>query len=168
MLGGGVALAAAGLLPRLSVNAQTTIHGGDYSAVGSGGVLNPPWTVQYLTTQLLGMGDGHHFRAAQFGSAIIVLLLFALILTPRRFGVPFFAAITLAALILTLPTTPLHRAFYLIPGYEESHQHDPWRAIALASIGPAMMSGAAVHALIEGTNSRRSIPLIIVTGGIVE
>lgn len=167
VLGGGLALAAAGVLPRLSVTGQTSVHDGDYSAVGHGGILNPPWSATYLLTQILGLGDGYHFRAAQFGSAVAVLALIALILSPRRFGVPFFAVVTAAALMLTLPTTPVHRAFYLIPGYQELHRHDPWRAIALAGIAPAMLSGAAVHALVEGSRARRSAPLIVLAGGAI-
>jgi hypothetical protein len=75
--------------------------------------------------------------------------------------------VTAAALILTLPTTPIHRVFYLIPGYQELHRHDPWRAIALASIAPAMLSSAAVHALIDGSRARRSAPLILLAGGTI-
>jgi hypothetical protein len=167
VLGWGAALGAAGVLPRLVANAQTNIAGGDYSKLGAGGVLNPPWTPGYLVTQLLGAGEGYHFRAAGFGGAVTVLALFALILTPRRLAVPYFALLTGVALVLTLSPTPLHQAFYVMHGYQELHEHDPWRVIALVSIGPAILSGAAVHALLERSRSLAFVPLIVATGGLV-
>lgn len=91
------------------------------------------------------MGDGYHFRAAGFGGAVVVLTLLGVLLAGRRFAVPYFAGLTAVALLLTLDTTLLHRVIYLIPRYRELHEHDPWRALALASIGPAMLSGAGVE-----------------------
>ena len=86
---------------------------------------------------------------------------------PRRLAVPYFAIVTGVGLVLTLATTPLHEAFYLLHGYRELHEHDPWRAIALVSIGPAMLSGAAVHALLEKSRSVAFVPLIVAMGGLV-
>jgi hypothetical protein len=167
VFGGGAALAAAGVLPRLSVNAQSSIAGGNYGALGKGGDLNPPWTARYLLTQLLGVGSGYHFRAAGFGGAVVVLSLLALILAPRRFPVPFFAALTAAGLILTLSWTPLHALFYLIPGYRNLHLHDPWRSIGLVSVGPALLSGAAVQAMTENAWRARTAPVIVAVGSAI-
>ncbi len=98
VLGSGLALAAAGMLPRFAVNAETNLAGGDYSALGEAGVLNPPWGWDYLLAQTVGVGSGYHFRAASFGGAAIVLSLLALPMAGRRFAVPFFAGLTLVAL----------------------------------------------------------------------
>ena len=147
IVGSGLALAAAGILPRLAVNAETNLAGGDYAALGEAGVLNPPWGLDYLLAQTLGAGSGYHFRAAAFGGAAAVLSLLALPMARRQFAAPFFAALTLIAMVLTLDTTPLHQVFYLIPRFREFHDHDAWRSIALAAIGPAMLSGAAIEAL---------------------
>jgi hypothetical protein len=161
VLGLGLALGAAGLLPRLAVNAETNLAGGDYSQLGSSGVLNPPWTLRYLLVQVLGEGTGYHYRAAAFGGAAIILSLLAIFLVRGRFAVPFFAALTLIALILTLDTTPLHLLFYLIPRYREFHDHDAWRVIALAAIGPAMLSGAAIVSLPSWRGRRDLLPVVV-------
>ncbi len=159
-VGSGVALAAAGILPRLTVNAETNLAGGDYAALGEAGVLNPPWELDYLLAQTLGDGMGYHFRAAAFGGAAVVLSLLALPLARRRLSAPFFAALTLIALLLALDTTPLHELFYLIPRYREFHDHDAWRSIALAAIGPAMLSGAAIESLPAWRGRREFLPLV--------
>lgn len=143
----GAMLGAAGILPRLAVNAQTSLAGADYARLGDEGILNPPWSLDYLLTQILGIGTGYHFRAAGMGGAVIILALLAPLLARNRFAVPFFAILTIFSLMLTLDTTPLHELVYLIPRYEALHVHDPWRVIALASIGPAMLCGATIDSL---------------------
>ena len=162
VLGSGLALAAAGMLPRYTVNAETNLAGGDYAALGEAGVLNPPWTLDYLLAQTVGVGSGYHFRAASLGGAVVVLALLALPMARQRFAVPFFAVLTLVAMILTLDTTPLHQLFYLIPRYREFHDHDAWRTMALAAIGPAMLSGAAIESLPRWRGRRDLLPIVFV------
>jgi hypothetical protein len=162
VLGSGLALAAAGMLPRFAVNAETNLAGGDYSALGEAGVLNPPWGWDYLLAQTVGVGSGYHFRAASFGGVAIVLSLLALPMAGRRFAVPFFAGLTLIALLMTLEWTPLHEVFYLIPRYREFHDHDAWRVMALAAIGPAMLSGATIASLPGWRGRRDLLPVVIV------
>jgi hypothetical protein len=161
VLGSGLALAAAGMLPRFAVNAETNLAGGDYSALGDAGVLNPPWGWDYLLAQTVGVGSGYHFRAASFGGAAVVLSLLAVLLVRRRFAVPFFAGLTFVAMLLTLEWTPLHELFYLIPRYREFHDHDAWRVIALAAIGPVMLSGATIAALPAWRGRRDLLPVVI-------
>ena len=86
----------------------------------------------------------------------------ALPLARQRFAVPFFAVLTLVAMILTLDTTPLHQLFYLIPRYREFHDHDAWRTMALAAIGPAMLSGAAIESLPRWRGRRDLLPIVFV------
>ena len=161
VLGGAGTLAAAAILPRLATNAETNLAGGDYAELGRAGIINPPWDVDYLLIQVLGMGNGYHFRAAGFGGAVAVLMLLALLLAPRRFAVPYFAGLTTVSFVLTLDTTPLHQLFYLIPGYQSLHEHDPWRAIAIASVGPAMLGGAAVEAISRLRGRYRILPVVV-------
>ena len=167
VLGSGLALAAAGMLPRFAVNAETNLAGGDYSALGEAGVLNPPWAWDYLLAQTVGVGSGYHVRAASFGGAAVVLSLLALVMAGRRLAVPFFAGLTLIALVLTLETTPLHYLFYLIPRYREFHDHDAWRVISLAAIGPAMLSGTAIASLPGWRGRRALLPVVFVPLGLM-
>ncbi|MBA3450864.1 MAG: hypothetical protein H0T18_06605, partial [Chloroflexia bacterium] len=162
VVGSGLALAAAGILPRLIINAETNLAGGDYAALGDAGVLNPPWALDYLLAQTIGAGFGYHFRAAAFGGAAVVLSILALAMARRRFAVPLFAALTGIALLLALDTTPLHSLFYLIPRYREFHDHDAWRSIALAAIGPAMLSGAAIESLPAWRGRRERLWIVFV------
>jgi hypothetical protein len=109
------------------------------------------------------LGDGYHFRAAAFGGAVVVLALLAPVLAGRCFAVPFFVALMLGALILTLDETLLHRLAYLIPRYQALHEHDPWRVVALAGIGPAMLAGAAIEALPAWQGRWRVLPFVAAT-----
>lgn len=161
VLGTGAALGAAGILPRLQVNAQTNLAGGSYAELEGGGVLNAPWEPGYLFAQIMGMGTGYHHRAAGLGGAVVVLMLVALFSARTSFAVPFFAGLTTVALILTLNGTPVHDIFYLIPRYEELHEHDPWRVVALASIGPAVLSGAAVETLQRLRGNYSFLPVLV-------
>ncbi len=167
VLGSGLALAAAGVLPRLAVNAETNLAGGDYSALGDAGVLNPPWGWDYLLAQTLGVGSGYHFRAASFGGAAVVLSLLALVMAGRRLAVPFFAGLTLVAMLLTLAWTPLHELFYLIPRFRQFHDHDAWRTISLAAIGPAILSGAAIQSLPAWRGRRDLLPVVFAPLGLL-
>ena len=160
-LGLGAALGAAGLLPRYLVNAETNLAGGDYSRLEGGGILNPPWTLDYLLSQTLGTGSGYHYRAAAFGGVAVVLAVLALPLVKERFAAPFFAILTLCAMILTLDTTPLHYLFYLIPRFQEFHEHDAWRTMSLAAIGPAMLAAAAIEGLPAWRGRRRLVPVVV-------
>ena len=157
----GMALGAAGILPRLIVNAETNLAGGDYSQLGEAGVLNPPWTLEYLLIQVLGEGSGYHVRAAALGGAVTILSVLGVVMARRRYAAPFFAALTLTAWILTLETTPLHLLFYLIPRYREFHDHDAWRTVSLAAIGPAILAGAAIDLLPRWRGQRILLPVVV-------
>ncbi|MDQ3467686.1 MAG: YfhO family protein [Chloroflexota bacterium] len=157
-LGLGLALGAAGILVRLDANAQSNLAGADYTEQGSAGILNPPWQLDYLLSQVLG--GGYDQRRAALGGAVVVLALLAPFLAWRRFAVPFFAALTLVSMILTLDTTPLHRLFYLIPRFQVLHEHDAWRIYTIATIGPALLSGVAIEALPAWWGRRSRLPIV--------
>ncbi|MFT4036687.1 MAG: YfhO family protein [Thermomicrobiales bacterium] len=160
-LGLGAAFGAAGMLPRFVVNVEMNLAGGDYSQVAGSGVLNPPWSLEYLLSQTLGVGSGYHFRAAAFGGVAVVLALLAVPLVKERFAAPFFLILTLCAMILTLDTTPLHYLFYLIPRFQAFHEHDAWRTMSLAAFGPAMLAGAAIEGLPQWRGRRQTLSVAV-------
>ena len=159
-VGSGLALGAAGVLPRLVYNAESNLAGGAYSQLGAAANDKPAWSPAQLAQQLLGDDYGQRFSA--LGGAVIVLALLAPVIAGRRHGVPFFAALTLVSLILTLNPTPLHGLFFLIPRFQELHQHDPWRIYALGIIGPAMLVGATLQELPRWRGRTRVIPVLII------
>ncbi|MFM9106265.1 MAG: YfhO family protein [Chloroflexota bacterium] len=140
-VGGGAALGAAGILPRIEFNAQSNVPFGDYAAHGAAGILNPPWTVPHLLAQL--MGDAYDRRTAAIGGATLVLAMLAPALARRRHAAPFFAGLGLLTMLMTLPTTPVHRLLYVIPGLQSFHDHDAWRIWVLAPICFAMLAAIA-------------------------
>ncbi|MGI8476678.1 MAG: YfhO family protein [Thermomicrobiales bacterium] len=142
VFGLGLAMAAAGLLPRLDVNGRTNLAGGyDNVAAASG----KGWKLDYLFFQVLNSGGA----TARFyvGGATIALALLALPLVRRRSAVPYFAAFTAALMVMTLDPTPLHRLLYLLPRYQSLHEHTPFRVLGLMMLGPAMLAGATVDAI---------------------
>ncbi|MEA2597737.1 MAG: hypothetical protein QOF01_4206 [Thermomicrobiales bacterium] len=159
VFGLGFALGAAGILPRLAVNAETHLAGARYSELGAQGILNPPWPLDDLLIRILG--NGYDERRAALGGAALVLALLAPVLAGRRFAVPFFAVVTVLAFTLALDETLLHRLFYLIPRYRELHEHDPWRSVSLAPFGPAILSGAAVESLASWRRGRWRLPIVV-------
>ena len=166
-LAGGAAVGAAGVLPRLAHNAETNLADGDYERLGIHGLGNGPWDIGYLATQLFGMGLGYHHRAVGLGGAVIVLGLIGIVVGWRRAAVPYFTILTAVVLVLALEWTPLHWLLYRIPRYEAIHEHDPWRVLALAAIGPAMLAGAAVEALRTVRVTPALVPLLLVPAGLV-
>jgi hypothetical protein len=152
----GLALGAAGLLPRLAVNAETNLAGGDYTGVE--GFSGGPKTVAELLADVLADGPDH--RAVAVGGVAIVLSLLAPVLARRRFAVPYFAALTVIVFVLSLDTTPLHRLFYLVPAFRNLHEHNPAHVTAVVMIGPAILSGATIESL--ATQQRRGLLVPIV------
>ena len=161
VLGSGLALAAAGMLPRYTVNAETNLAGGDYAALGEAGcstrrgrwtICSPrPWGGQRLS--LPGgvpgrCGCGPRAIGAADGTAAVCRPLLRRA-DPCRHDPD-------------LDTTPLHQLFYLIPRYREFHDHDAWRTMALAAIGPAMLSGAAIESLPRWRGRRDLLPIVFV------
>ena len=158
-MGLGLALGAAGILPRLEVNAASNLAGANYTGRGAEGILNPPWSAEHLLMQILGSGYPH--RSAALGGAVVVLAILAPFVAGRRFAVPFWAGLTLVAMALTLPPGPLHRLFYLVPRFQELHEHDAWRVYTVAILGPALMAGATVEALPAWRGKVGRLPLLL-------
>lgn len=143
----GLALGAAGILPRLAVNAQSSIAGGDYSGLWRGDYEEARHSVETLIGQLLS--DAVVNKPIGYSGLVIVLCLLAPILGGRRLAIPFFAVVLVIACILTLEDTIVHRLFYLIPTFETIHHHSPRRILWVISLAPAMLAGAAVQSILD-------------------
>ncbi len=138
----GSALAAAGVLPRLAYHARSNLAEG-YTGDLAWAAEVPGWPWRYAAELLLGP-TGWYVGGGAAGLAIV-----APIAARGRHATPFFATLAVAGLVLaTERTTPLHRALYaLLPAFEELHRHAPSRVLGVASLGPALLAGAAVGAL---------------------
>ena len=144
----GLALAAAGVLPRLEYNALSNLAGG-YPAgiVAQGGWSVGDWVL------LLKPGLWYA------GVPVLALALVAPLLAWGRFAVPYFAFLSLAALILTgQGPSPLHSVLYLLPYFKWIHPHNPDRAIVIFYLGCAILAGAGVTVLRQRTGMK---PLLL-------
>jgi hypothetical protein len=157
-VGSGLSLGAAGILIRLDVNAESQLAGGDYDALEQASTLNFPWSVEQLFLRIAG--SGFNMRQTTLGGAVIVLAVLAPILVRRRFAVPYFCVLTVIPMIIALHHTPLHDVFYLIPGFQTFHEHDPWRVYSVATIGPAILCGAVVNELPRLRGQRHLWPVV--------
>ncbi len=137
----GVGLGAAGLLPRVAVNAATNLAGGNYDALGASDAA--PWSLARLLHLVLGDAN----RGIAIGGAAVILAFLAPVVAGRRPGVPSFAVMTLVGWVLMLDVTPIHLLFYAIPAFREIHEHNRAGLLAPLMIGPALLSGAAVDAV---------------------
>lgn len=146
----GLALGAAGILPRLAVNAQSSIAGGDYSNLWRGDYEEARHSVTLLIGQLLS--DAVANRPVGFSGLVLVLCMLAPVLGGRRLAIPFFAVVLVTACILTLEDTIVHRLFYLLPTFETIHHHSPRRILWVISLAPAMLAGAAVQSILDNRN----------------
>ena len=89
-----------------------------------------------------------------------MLALLAPLIAGRRYGVPFFAGLTLVVFTLTQETTPLHRLFYSFRASSSSTEHSPHQVNTVVMLGPAILSGAAVAALGRWRGKWRRLPLV--------
>lgn len=142
----GLGTSAAGLLPRLAVNAQSFNPGGTYEDI-PGAYDEAPYVPWWLIRNLIS--SDFEFREIALGGVTIVLALSALFVVRLRYATPFFAGLFLVISIMSFAPTILHRVFYLIPMFEEMHTHSPRRLLWMAPIGPAMLAGATIQVLPE-------------------
>lgn len=150
-----LALGAAGLLPRLSVNRQSSIAGGDYSnVIGGNYEASSHDLLRYVRETV---SDEIDFRPLSVSGALIVLALLAPLIARMRHGVPFFLGVYVVAVVLAFPEAWLHQIFYFLPTYESIHEHSPRRFLWIVSFAPAMLAGATLQSLLD----RRLRPVII-------
>lgn len=141
----GLGIAAAGLLPRLAVNAQSNNPGGTYEHIQGAGD-EAPYEGWNLIRALLTSEFG--YRTVSIGGIAFVLGLIAVLGARRRHAMPFFASLALVVCILSLGSTPLHRLLYLVlPGFQALHEHSPRRILWMAPVAPAMLAGIGLQIL---------------------
>jgi hypothetical protein len=143
----GFGLAAAGILPRLEYNALSNLPGG-YPDPGTGVDLSAPTDWRSVRDRvLLVLTPGFHYA----GGATLGLALMAPLLAGARFAVPYFAALSLGTLILSIEgSTPLQWALSLLPAFDQLHHHAPGRILTVFYLGPALLAGATLNCLAEG------------------
>jgi hypothetical protein len=159
VLGTGIGISAAGLLPRLAVNAESTIQGGDYSRAPGGADENPipiAGAIDYL------LRDNRIGRESAIGAAVLVLVILAVLLARRRYATPFFVGTWIAILALSVPRNVFHDIFFLIPKFEELQMHSPTRVFWMTSILPSLAAGAGLKALLDNRGNARLLPVTLV------
>ncbi len=160
----GFGLAAAGLLPRLEYNALSNLAGGYLVEEGSGAVEIGGWEAEDWG---LLLEPGLWYA----GGATVALALLAVPLARGRFAVPYFAGLSLSALVLSgQGPTPLHAALYLLPRFDQLHPHNPERVVMLLYLGLALLAGAALSRLGETGGRTRYLllaPVATVTVALV-
>ncbi len=149
----GFGLAAAGLLPRLEYNGQSTLDGG-YAGAVVGSFLN----LNYAASRLLGPTGWY------IGGSVAALALAAPLLARGRRGTLFWGVVAVGTLVLSsVATTPLHRLLYLLlPRFEALHRHYPDRALLVLYLALAMLAGIAVDLVVE--RPRGLVSLLAILG----
>ncbi len=139
----GFGLAAAGLLPRLEYQALSNLAGGYTNLEG----VRSSWGGATLEDLMRLAVPGLVYP----GLITLVLALAAPLVARGRHAVPFFAALSLCALILSgQGVTPLHWILYhTLPGFEWLHPHGPGRIKVILYLGLALLAGATLSRLGE-------------------
>jgi len=154
----GLLFGAAGLLPRLRISSVSNIPNGDYAGVVGGNYLITPHSFVTLLRDTLM--DDAHFRPVALSASVAVLAMLAVLIGQKRYGIPFFAAVVVIAGIMSMGETPLHRALYLLPGFENLHAHSPRRLLWVCFVAPAILAGAGLEALLSWRARHRDLPLL--------
>jgi len=162
---GGLALAAAGLLPRLSFNAQSNVPNGDYSNVQGGEYEAERRSVSELFGILLS--DDLGYRMIAVGALTMLLAIIGLLLARGRHGAPFFAIVYASGFILALEDTPVHAVFYLIPEFQRIHEHSPARLVWMLPFALSMLAGIAVQELLGARARNHGVPIVVISGASV-
>ena len=151
----GFGLAAAGVIPRLEYSALSNLAGGYPGAeTGAGAEQAGGWSVSDWG---LLLEPGYYWYA---GMAVLALALLGPLLARWRFAVPYFAALSLCALVLSgQGPTPLHSVFYLLPLFDQLHPHRPERVMLVFYLGVSLLAGGALNVL--GERAARK-PLLLV------
>lgn len=154
----GLALGAAGILPKLAVNAASTNPGGTYE--GLAGATDQAFLPLYVMMKTL-VYDTYAQQGASLAGVTIVLALLAIVLAGKKYATPFFFAVTAVIYMLAMGTEPVISIFDLIPGFREIHIHSPGRIIWIQMIGPAMLAGAGLQGALCRRNSAWLAPFVM-------
>jgi hypothetical protein len=147
-----VTVGAAALLPRLDFSAQSTIPGGDYSHVVGG-----EYTAKTLSLiQLLSvyLQDSFFWRIIELNSLILLLAVLAILLGPKRYGIPFFVVSSWVFIDLAATESVTRSAFYQLPLFARVHSHRPTATMYLVYLPFAMLAGAGLQLVLTGHQVR--------------
>lgn len=139
IVAGGALLAGAAILPRFEFRRVSNLasgYGGDLAwAATSGG-----WRLRDFDNRLLEP------NLTYLGGALFALAIVAVLTLGRRHGMPFWALMAVAVLLLTTRwINPLQRLlFVLLPQFESLHRHWPERATVVLYLAPAMLAGGVI------------------------
>jgi hypothetical protein len=140
----GLALGAAGILPRLAANAESNNPGGTYETTPGSSDYALHTLASALKTILV---DAHGYRGTSVWGIVFVLMILSLFLVRRHSVIPFFAVVAVVIPALAMGVPVISDLFYLLPYYEEMHTHSPGRVFWIYPFIPAMLAGAAVNEL---------------------
>lgn len=138
----GVALAAAGLLPRVEFNALSNLSGG-YPESNAAAVIGG------LTVK--GWGNVLSWAGVYYAGGIVCLLAgLAPFVARSRLAAPYWTLVTVGGLVLSgQGPTPLHRLLEHLPIFARLHPHGPERVLVVWSLGVALLAGATWNSLPE-------------------
>lgn len=158
IVGWGFALAASGLLARLSYTSRTFLAGGNYGGPASREAVIGGWLPSQATEAMLDRG------AFYVGAAALAVALFA-VLARGRFGTPAFALLGVLLFLVTAPAADpnlLQRVLYaVLPEFESINRHFPHRVTLVIAIVPALLAAAGVQTLSE-RRPRRGVALVAI------
>jgi hypothetical protein len=153
----GLGLGAAGVVPRLSYLARSTLSDGKYDGQDA-------WAAKISGVSSSSVFDRLLAPTLHYpGAAVIALGLIGFLVSGRLYATPFFAALGVISAVLASPeTTPVHRVLYaVLPRFESLHRHWPERVSLVSYIAPAILAGAAVGSFCERPNKGWSRRLAI-------
>ncbi len=148
----GAGLAAAGLLPRIELNALSSLAGG-YGAEDQhvGG-----WSVW----EWAQLGEPGYWYA---GSIVIGLATSGVWLARRWPPAVYLVALGGTVLLLALPgPNPVHDLFGWLPGFSRLHPHLPDRVVTVVMLVPALLAGAAVDRLARSSRVGLLVTILLV------
>lgn len=144
VLGIGLLLGAAGILPRLAANAESNNAGGTYENTPGSHNFHFHTLASALKTIMV---DAHGYRGTSVWGTVFVLMLLSVFILRRRSVLPFFVVAAVIIPALAMGVRGIADLFYLIPFYENMQVHSPGRIFWLYSFIPAMLAGGAVNEL---------------------
>ena len=155
----GFGLAAAGLLPRLEYQTLSNLADGYSGLEGVRGAWGG-WTLEdWGSLAVPGLSYP--------GLVVLALALASPLVARGRHAVPFFAILSLCALVLAgQGVTPLHWILYhTLPGFEWMHPHGPGRIKVILYLGLALLAGSTLSRLGErgtGLGAAMALPALAV------
>ncbi|MGH2616990.1 MAG: YfhO family protein [Thermomicrobiales bacterium] len=162
LLGSGLALSAAGLLPRIDSIARSSLAGGAYAGSSAWADRQIGFTTTELVREVLGGYTGTLWWYA--GATATALALMAPIVARRWLPVTFLTLLALGSLVLALTqTTPLHTALnFALPFFERLHEHSRERILILYPLAVALLAGATVTYLPK----RHNAPILLLVAAV--